>query len=86
MKITTEDYQALASALGKVSAVEMPEDHSPMRRRWDLLHRSRFDVCSLYHYLNDDHIDTALRRFMSENPECSICRRRHPSDDRHPCE
>ncbi len=19
-------------------------------------------------------------------PECSICRRRHPSDDRHPCE
>lgn len=23
---------------------------------------------------------------ISDDPQCSICRRRHPSDDRHPCE
>lgn len=39
---------------------------SDMRFRWDCLHISRFDVCSLYAYLNDSHIDTALKRIVKE--------------------
>ena len=42
--------------------------HTPTRFRWDLLwaipRKSRqewFDNCGIYTYLNDDHIDTALR-------------------------
>lgn len=34
------------------------------RFRWDLLAASRFPVCDLYAYLNDVHIDTALRSIV----------------------
>ena len=33
-----------------------------MRFRWDMSGASGFDVCALYAYLDDSHIDTALRR------------------------
>jgi len=42
-----------------------------MRFRWDLLYSANKEAMSaltreLYTYLNDDHIDTALRRYVSE--------------------
>lgn len=47
-------------------------EYSPKRFRWDALHATRINgersckwICSnLYYYLNDDHIDTALRRIV----------------------
>lgn len=55
---------------------------SPMRYRWDLLHASAVQVCHarnawgerakpvtylpVYDYLNDTHIDTALRAIVRE--------------------
>ena len=35
-----------------------------MRYRWDLLRASRFPTTSLYSYLDDTHIDTALRAIV----------------------
>jgi len=37
---------------------------SAKRLRWDVLYASKFPICSLYSYLNDDHIDTALRAIV----------------------
>ncbi len=34
------------------------------RYRWDLLHVAKIDVSELYKYLNDDHIDTALKAIV----------------------
>lgn len=35
--------------------------HSMKRFRWDVLHASKYDVCSIYNEgLNDAHIDSAL--------------------------
>ena len=59
MKITTDDYTTIATAI-----TDMPEGAS-MRQRWDALWRAvdagRLDYGTLKPY-NDDHIDTALRR------------------------
>jgi hypothetical protein len=38
---------------------------SNMRYRWDLLWASKFDVGKWYYYLNDTHIDTALRKITN---------------------
>lgn len=47
-----------------------PQVADPHKRlRWDLLHSAGLTpwLCdTLYAYLNDDHIDTALRRAMME--------------------
>ena len=79
MKITTEHYDTLSSAimqaqqgyhtLGEYQAQNL----TPMRWRWDLLWRAQrralipdgFLMNTLYKYLNDNHIDTALRRITA---------------------
>ena len=38
---------------------------SEKRLRWDCLHLSKYPTGPLYRYLNDSHIDTALRRIVS---------------------
>jgi hypothetical protein len=71
MKMTSEDYENL-----KLEIIDTLNENPQMwaeykkiglshkRYRWDLLWLSGFDITSLYHYLNDDHIDTALRRLL----------------------
>jgi hypothetical protein len=66
------DYDNLSKAIVK-AVLDAEEDSYPkytdyqvkglsdMRYRWDLLHFSGYNVRPLYQYLNDDHIDTALR-------------------------
>ena len=77
MKISDDDFSALKST---VSPLDTSEARSAYQRRdfpraelcrdvdkryrWDLLHASRFPVTSLYSYLDDTHIDTALRNIV----------------------
>ena len=71
MKMTKEDFEKVKRAVKEVID-ENPNmqaeyerlDLTPMRYRWDVLWLSGFKITSLYHYLNDDHIDTALRRIV----------------------
>lgn len=76
MKISAEHYQTLCYAIyraqqGMETRAEYAEHgHTAKRWRWDLLWRAkrvgylpnRFIEDQLYSYINDDHIDTALRR------------------------
>lgn len=74
MKMRPADYAALRDAIeyrfrGEFTAWKdryKVDGLSDMRFRWDCLHISRFDVCSFYAYLNDSHIDTALKRIVKE--------------------
>lgn len=36
------------------------------RHRWDMLWGTDYSIIPLYEYLNDDHIDTALRHIVAE--------------------
>lgn len=52
-----EDLRKAIDATGGLTA------NATMRQRWDALWRSKFDVRRFYKAgMNDDHIDTALRR------------------------
>lgn len=71
MKIKAEDYAALKLAFSRYNLAEIYNryermEYSPERCRWDILHASGFDTATLYTYLNDSHIDTALRRIIWE--------------------
>jgi hypothetical protein len=74
MKIKTADYNALRDAIeywfrGEFTAWKdryKVNGLSDERFRWDCLYISRFDVSELYAYLNDSHIDTALKRIVRE--------------------
>ena len=73
MKIKREDYdllrQAVFGTLKKYPGIReeyRKQGLSDMRFRWDLLWRSNLNFSSMYSYLNDDHIDTALRRIVKE--------------------
>ena len=76
MKIQAEHYEALKHAIKLVAPYayghrqfiidEGRAKDIEMRLRWDMLHASKYDVCSLYGYLNDTHIDTALKAIMYE--------------------
>jgi hypothetical protein len=67
MKMHRQDYIALCNALAPFLAQGSPVT---MRDRWELLWRSGFDVETLYKAgLNDDHIDTALRRMSKQSLE-----------------
>jgi hypothetical protein len=71
MKMTSTDYEEL-----KLEIIDTLNENPNMRAeyeklglthkryRWDLLWLSGVDVTKYYHYLNDDHIDTALRRLL----------------------
>jgi hypothetical protein len=80
MKIKTEHYEAIKASIHKAAIAEhraflkspanpRPAKDLEKRLRWDLLHcfKGAAWVCSeLYPYLNDTHIDTALRSVVSE--------------------
>ena len=74
MKMHRLDYLELERAINaRFSAADrvaiwsryVARDLSARRFRWDLLHASGFNFTSLYQYgINDNHIDTALRRII----------------------
>ena len=64
MKMSPGDFASLKAAVTPHMASADPS-HSPMRQRWDAMHKSGFDTRPLYKAgLNDDHIDTALRKIQ----------------------
>ena len=76
MKIKPEDYAQLEFVIRAGYSKTMRDNYrkrglSNMRFRWDCLYASQFAVCRLYGYLNDSHIDTALRNIIKgiENGE-----------------
>jgi len=82
MKMKLEDYQKLQEAiiqgylrLPKHIRPLMSKEHyismelSEMRWRWDLLHISGYNVIPMYSYLNDNHIDTALKNITNIKKE-----------------
>ena len=75
MKITQADYDVLRTAISPYHSTSklqayIDKDLTQRKYVWDLIHLARtrngFDVCQFYHYLNDDHIDTALRSILKE--------------------
>jgi hypothetical protein len=78
MKIKPEHLKVLKEAIQSLDTPErrqlyregkFPLAHRvkdlDLRYRWDLLYASRFDIGpSFYEYMNDEHIDTALRSFI----------------------
>lgn len=76
MKIKPEDYEHLKSAIALIprdkalahKALTLGSDKE-RRFRWDLLYKARLSpwICdNLYSYLNDSHIDTALKKIVLE--------------------
>lgn len=80
MKITPDHFRTLSHAIcraqqGAETLDEYVNQHglTAKRWRWDLLWRAkrvgylpeRFVEDNLYNYVNDDHIDTALRRITA---------------------
>jgi hypothetical protein len=74
MKMHTKDFEALRTAVQAV-IVAHPDAYadykacglSDTRYNWDLLNASGFDTCILYAYLEDSHVDTALRKITGKN-------------------
>lgn len=73
MKITQEHYQHLSAQISPLNTAELRaayEGLSAKRYRWDLLYRAGLStwICdNLYPYLDDTHIDTALRSIVSSH-------------------
>jgi hypothetical protein len=73
MKIKQEDYNNLKAAIKK-SHLFNPEHKQKYenegftdeRYRWDCLWTSKYNFNYLYKYLNDSHIDTALKSIVNE--------------------
>ena len=70
MKITPKDYAILERAIRPMMPLVNSTGVTSMRWRWDCLYRSGITIgdgigthgeVNLYAYMNDDHIDTALR-------------------------
>ena len=78
MKIKNEHYNTLKNAIAPLK--EHFEKHREaiiaegkakdieMRLRWDAFYAAKYGgiLSELYSYLNDDHIDTALKKIMLE--------------------
>lgn len=72
MKIKPEHLQTLVDNLTPFDTDELRSQYkacglSDKRYRWDLTYlanSSRFICDVLYEYMNDDHIDTALRKIV----------------------
>jgi hypothetical protein len=58
--LTKEAYAARDERIPRIEKAKDPM----LRYRWDLLNASGFNVCGLYDYLNDTHIDSALRTIV----------------------
>lgn len=75
MKMTKDHYDELKRHVGWFFNPDnysyyQEKGFSDMRFCWDAIQASDLDfwVCHyLYPYLNDNHIDTALRKIMKEN-------------------
>ena len=72
LKIKKEDYNAISEKVNEVynsfiglrwSAYES-KGLSAERYRWDIFHQSKFDCHEIYEYLNDSHIDSALKHIV----------------------
>ncbi len=76
MKIRQEHYDRMKTDIAQVLSTVEPQvldvfkkTHSEKRFRWDLMYMAKLTpfICSeLYAYLNDDHIDTALRSIVKD--------------------
>lgn len=81
MKIRLKDYEILKETIistidkamvksGKTFKAIHQEyknaNLSDMRFRWDVLHSSKLNISPLYSYLNDNHIDSALKKIFLE--------------------
>lgn len=72
MKMTKDDYKDLEIAVNVCTAMypDMRSDYknsglSDERYRWDIFSLAKRALkVDLYKYLNDDHIDTALRHIL----------------------
>jgi hypothetical protein len=76
VKITPEDYEFLRSRIAPLDTMDRRMTYaglSAKRYRWDLLWASKIKVgdgvgthgdINLYAYLDDTHIDTALRKIV----------------------
>ena len=89
MKIKPEHYNTLKTAISELG-VDTIKKHKnylltdkeeqakikdiDMRLRWDCLWTSKIDIGVWYDYLNDDHIDTALRYIMHELLDESVAK------------
>ena len=77
MKITPQDLDAMREAIspldtqdrraryqaGAFPRADLTKDVDK-RYRWDLLHESGYRIVDLYDYMDDTHIDTALRNLV----------------------
>jgi hypothetical protein len=75
MKMTPEHYNTMKTKIDKfiesagiALILEYKANHSDMRFRWDLFHHAFCFDSATYQYLNDDHIDTALKHYIKNNP------------------
>ena len=100
MKIKDDDYKALCKFVHPVIAAHpnaeadyQAKGLSPKRLRWDLFWASNCKIgdgagmsgdINLYSYMNDDHIDTALRRIMNEKKFHWAAETRTPSQKNGP--
>lgn len=62
LKMHSDDYARLRDAIVRTY---LP-GYTSERARWDCLWQSGFNITPLYMYLNDSHIDTALRAVIQE--------------------
>ena len=76
MKMTKEHYNRIKTAIASIprelalehKSKELGKDKA-MRFRWDMFIAAKLSTFAgdeLYSYLNDDHIDTALKAVMKE--------------------
>ncbi len=75
MRITQQDYDKLSQAIRELPIESILEDckemrYSLMATRWAMYHQANkppgFAFSHLHEYLNDEHIDTALRKITGE--------------------
>jgi hypothetical protein len=78
MKIKPEHYTTLKNAIAPLKGhfekrreniiAEGKAKDVEMRLRWDAFHASKYGgiLSELYSYVNDEHIDTALKKIMLE--------------------
>lgn len=78
MKMSGSDYRTLSNALSAVSGEDVWQRYyfehglSEERYRWDMLRNSAgsdFIIGQYHKGLNDDHIDSALRKYFNHKLE-----------------
>ena len=74
MKMINDDFVNLSHSINETlkmvpdAAIQYEKNNiSHMRYRWDILHASKYDTASMYKYLDDSNIDTALRKILGDN-------------------